>query len=186
MVELFPLKVHYLEKGILCTLQFSSQYMVCITKVANFHMHTHEILYEVFIIFTKIHAEKVRIWCVGMGEHTDFLQYLSTHVLYIFSMICFYTVSIRPGPNSPIAWVQRCIELISPSPNPKERGKILMGLNFYGTHYIVGTKVEPILGLQWVFAITLKLFLKFILKLFLIITFFVCLFKVLKTYCCLS
>ncbi|KAK7469955.1 hypothetical protein BaRGS_00036059 [Batillaria attramentaria] len=28
--------------------------------------------------------------------------------------------------------------------------KILLGLNFYGTHYIIGTKVEPILGIQYV------------------------------------
>lgn len=68
MVELFPLKVHYLEKGMLCTLQFSSQYMVCITKVANFHMHTHEI-YEVLLFSQKFMLRNKNLMCGDGGAH---------------------------------------------------------------------------------------------------------------------
>lgn len=51
----------------------------------------------------------------------------------------------RPGPNSPINWIKLCVESLVPDPNDKRRGKILLGLNFYGNDYTVSGG-GPILG----------------------------------------
>ncbi|XP_076457147.1 chitinase domain-containing protein 1-like [Babylonia areolata] len=68
-----------------------------------------------------------------------------------FSLMTYdYSSGGRPGPNGPLPWVRQCVEALTPTADKQHRAKILLGLNFYGTHYIVGTKVEPILGTQLV------------------------------------
>ncbi|KAL8590975.1 hypothetical protein ACOMHN_019522 [Nucella lapillus] len=68
-----------------------------------------------------------------------------------FSLMSYdYSSGGIPGPNSPMSWVRQCVELLTPDGDREVRAKILLGLNFYGSHYIVGTKVEPILGSQFV------------------------------------
>lgn len=68
-----------------------------------------------------------------------------------FSLMTYdYSSGGMPGPTSPIPWVRQCVETLTPSASSEQRAKILLGLNFYGSHYIVGTKVEPILGTQLV------------------------------------
>merc|ERR1712186_114841 len=39
----------------------------------------------------------------------------------------------RPGPNSPIDWVEKCVKGIDP--DGSNRARILLGLNFYGFAY---------------------------------------------------
>ena len=48
----------------------------------------------------------------------------------------------RPGPTSPLAWVQRCIESFSPE---KLREKLLVGIPFYGYDFFPGD-TRPITG----------------------------------------
>lgn len=63
-----------------------------------------------------------------------------------FSLMTYdYSNPQRPGPNSPLQWVKKCVEFLVPdSKNPK-RSKILLGLNFYGNDYTVSGG-GPIVG----------------------------------------
>jgi len=67
----------------------------------------------------------------GMFLREDF-DILDT-VDYFSLMTYDYSNPSRPGPNSPIAWMKRCVELLDPKAT--RRNKILMGLNFYGFDY---------------------------------------------------
>ena len=58
-----------------------------------------------------------------------------------------FTSIFRPGPNSPIDWVERCVEELVPDPDSPNRQKILLGLNFYGNDYATGHH-ESVLGPQ--------------------------------------
>ena len=44
-----------------------------------------------------------------------------------------YSSPQRPGPNSPIDWVRKCVETLDPQ--SYHRSQILLGLNFYGYDY---------------------------------------------------
>ncbi|KAK7091702.1 chitinase domain-containing protein 1-like [Littorina saxatilis] len=82
----------------------------------------------------------------GMFVAEDFKSLVDA-VDYFSLMTYDYSSGGQPGPNSPIEWVEKCVEAISPTNNPNHRGKILLGLNFYGTHYTIPpTRVDPILG----------------------------------------
>ncbi|XP_073514797.1 chitinase domain-containing protein 1 isoform X2 [Phyllobates terribilis] len=63
-----------------------------------------------------------------------------------FSLMTYdYSNPHRPGPNSPISWVQACVQILDPE--SKWRKKILLGLHFYGMDYsALGASGEPILG----------------------------------------
>ncbi|MEE6498594.1 hypothetical protein FKM82_003174 [Ascaphus truei] len=67
-----------------------------------------------------------------------------------FSLMTYdYSNPQRPGPNSPISWVQACVQLLDPE--SKWRRKILLGLHFYGMDYsALGASGEPILGSRYV------------------------------------
>lgn len=54
--------------------------------------------------------------------------------------ICNITVV---GANSPVTWIQKCIETLAP--NKYERSKFLIGLNFYGYDFTT-TGGRPIFG----------------------------------------
>lgn len=68
----------------------------------------------------------------GMFLEDDFSR-LAENVDYFSLMTYDYSSPSNPGPNSPIAWIERCIKLLDP--DAKHRNKILMGLNFYGFDY---------------------------------------------------
>ncbi|GFS20067.1 chitinase domain-containing protein 1 [Elysia marginata] len=56
----------------------------------------------------------------------------------------------RPGPNSPLPWVQDCILALAPEHNSPVRRKLLVGLNLYGLHFKTGSQGEHIIGSQYI------------------------------------
>lgn len=56
---------------------------------------------------------------------------MAKYMLVCISLSLSKTHSLSPGPTAPLHWIKECIELLLPNPSP-QRGKILMGLNFYG------------------------------------------------------
>ncbi len=68
----------------------------------------------------------------GMFEWADFRR-LVDNVDYFSLMTYDYSSLQRPGPNAPAGWVRRCVELLDPG--DENRGKILLGLNFYGLRF---------------------------------------------------
>ncbi|XP_027715998.1 chitinase domain-containing protein 1 [Vombatus ursinus] len=67
-----------------------------------------------------------------------------------FSLITYdYSAAEAPGPNAPLSWVRDCIEILDP--DSKWRGKILLGLNFYGMDFsATSDSREPILGDRYI------------------------------------
>lgn len=65
-----------------------------------------------------------------------------------FSLMTYdYSNPQRPGPNAPIEWMRKCVQLLDPE--ALHRHKILMGINFYGFDYSAeGGK--PIVGREYV------------------------------------
>uniref|UniRef100_UPI00398E5169 chitinase domain-containing protein 1-like n=1 Tax=Pristiophorus japonicus TaxID=55135 RepID=UPI00398E5169 len=63
-----------------------------------------------------------------------------------FSLMTYdYSNRLRPGPNSPVPWIQACVQILDPDAN--WRSKILLGLNFYGVDYgSLGGSADPIVG----------------------------------------
>jgi len=68
----------------------------------------------------------------GMFDADDFQQVVDD-VDYLSLMTYDYSSPQRPGPNSPIKWVRKCVEKLDPE--GFHRSKILIGLNFYGFDY---------------------------------------------------
>lgn len=63
-----------------------------------------------------------------------------------FSLMTYdYSDASRPGPNSPINWVRKCVQILAPKDTSPVRKKILIGLNFYGNDYSISGG-GPILG----------------------------------------
>uniref|UniRef100_A0A6I8QK04 Chitinase domain-containing protein 1 n=1 Tax=Xenopus tropicalis TaxID=8364 RepID=A0A6I8QK04_XENTR len=85
---------------------------------------------------------------LGMFGRKEFDQLAP--VVDSFSLMTYdYSSPQRPGPNSPITWVQACIQLLDPE--SKWRKKILLGLHFYGMDYsALGASGEPILGNRYI------------------------------------
>ena len=53
-----------------------------------------------------------------------------------FSLMTYDYSSIqRPGPNSPLNWARKCVELLVPKKDDLKRSQILLGINFYGYNY---------------------------------------------------
>ncbi|XP_071954617.1 chitinase domain-containing protein 1-like isoform X2 [Antedon mediterranea] len=67
-----------------------------------------------------------------------------------FSLMTYdYANGGRPGPNSPIDWIKKCVQAISPEKDSR-RKKILLGLNFYGYMYGTATGAEPVVGHRYI------------------------------------
>ena len=83
----------------------------------------------------------------------DLLWYCFWLVVILFLTCCdtvfdlLYIVYHRPGPNSPLSWMESCVLALAPEDNPEVRQKILLGLNFYGNEYSAGGG-GPIVGNQ--------------------------------------
>ncbi|XP_067902895.1 chitinase domain-containing protein 1 isoform X1 [Heterodontus francisci] len=85
----------------------------------------------------------------GMFGKQDFDQL--AQVMDGFSLMTYdySTNALRPGPNSPIPWIQACVQILDPDAN--WRSKILLGLNFYGMDYgTLGGSAEPIVGQRYI------------------------------------
>ncbi|CAH8839117.1 unnamed protein product [Trichobilharzia szidati] len=84
----------------------------------------------------------------GRFRQNDFNQ-LANHVDY-FSLMTYDYSSPRPGPNSPLNWVEACIQHLVPETSSnylKLRQQILVGLNFYGMDYIISKAASnPVRG----------------------------------------
>ncbi|KAK0081003.1 hypothetical protein PV326_007902 [Microctonus aethiopoides] len=73
---------------------------------------------------------------------------LAPHIDYFSLMTYDFSRVDRPGPNSPIEWVQECVEKLVPDNDDSRRSQILMGLNFYGNDY-TPEGGGPIVGWQY-------------------------------------
>jgi len=82
----------------------------------------------------------------GMFDAQD-MDNLANHVDYFSLMTYDYSNPQRPGPNSPMEWVRKCIDRLDP--NEFHRDKILLGLNFYGYDF-TASGGGPILGRDFV------------------------------------
>ncbi|RUS89432.1 hypothetical protein EGW08_002805 [Elysia chlorotica] len=68
-----------------------------------------------------------------------------------FSLMTYdFSNPSRPGPNSPLQWVQDCILSLAPEHNSPVRSKLLVGLNLYGLHFKSNGQGEHILGAQYI------------------------------------
>ncbi|XP_069751166.1 chitinase domain-containing protein 1 isoform X2 [Narcine bancroftii] len=67
-----------------------------------------------------------------------------------FSLMTYdYSNAPRPGPSSPIPWIQACVQILDPDAN--WRSKILLGLNFYGMDYSTfGGSADPLVGMRYI------------------------------------
>ena len=79
----------------------------------------------------------------GMFDEED-LDRLSDNIQYFSLMTYDYSSIQNPGPNSPIQWMRKCVELLDPK--SYHRAQILLGLNFYGYNYI-GEGGNPIVSI---------------------------------------
>lgn len=80
------------------------------------------------------------------AEHLNKLSDFVT----LFSLMTYdYSSPQRPGPNSPINWVQNCVETLVPDRKANVASKILLGLNFYGNDYTVSGG-GPIVGPEFI------------------------------------
>nr|XP_033784166.1 chitinase domain-containing protein 1 [Geotrypetes seraphini] len=85
---------------------------------------------------------------LGMFGKKEFDQLAP--VMDSFSLMTYdYSTPQRPGPNSPLPWVQACVQMLDPE--SRWRSKILLGFNFYGMDYsALGASGEPILGIRYI------------------------------------
>jgi len=77
----------------------------------------------------------------------DDVTNLASDVTYFSLMTYDYSSPQRPGPNSPLPWVKKCVETLDP--DGVFNSKLLLGLNFYGNDY-TATGGGPILGRDFV------------------------------------
>ncbi|GCC16406.1 hypothetical protein chiPu_0021360 [Chiloscyllium punctatum] len=116
------------------------------------HHHHDEVPHVRWLLFSEkdwsVSSEQtVRTNQPGMFGKQDFEQLAP--VVDAFSLMTYdFSNQHRPGPNSPIPWIQACVQTLDPE--AVWRSKILLGLNFYGMDYgILGGTAEPIVGHRW-------------------------------------
>jgi len=81
----------------------------------------------------------------GMIDMEDARQ-MFPYVDYFSVMTYDYSSPERPGANSPIKWIEKCIQTLAPK--KPERSKFLLGMNFYGYDY-TSTGGHPIVGREY-------------------------------------
>ncbi|BFZ17595.1 hypothetical protein BsWGS_20634 [Bradybaena similaris] len=68
-----------------------------------------------------------------------------------FSLMTYdFSNPSRPGPNSPLMWIRDCVLALAPEQDFSLRKKLLVGVNFYGLHYLVGGGGEHLIGSQYI------------------------------------
>ncbi|KAF2351959.1 Glycoside hydrolase family 18 catalytic domain [Trinorchestia longiramus] len=94
-----------------------------------------------------LHEAAVRtIDSPGLFQRQHF-EALAPHFDYFSLMTYDYSSFQNPGPNSPLPWMQKCVEMLVPDPSSSYRRKILLGLNLYGLDHSV-TGGNHVLGSQ--------------------------------------
>ncbi|XP_072721757.1 chitinase domain-containing protein 1 isoform X3 [Ciconia boyciana] len=118
-----------------------SKNMVLLAKNENFDGFVVE-------VWSQLGNQKQMTNQPGMFTKKEFDQLASA--IDSFSLMTYdYSTPQRPGPNSPLPWVQACVQVLDP--DSKWRNKILLGLNFYGMDYsALGASGEPVLGSRYV------------------------------------
>lgn len=81
----------------------------------------------------------------GKTEFDELLPYVDAFSLMTYD----FSNPSRPGPNSPLSWMESCVIALAPEDDPQVRRKILLGLNFYGNEYSAGGG-GPIVGNQYI------------------------------------
>lgn len=79
----------------------------------------------------------------------DEFRTLSKFVTAFSLMTYDYSSPQRPGPNSPVNWVENSVEHLVPDTHDPNRAKILLGLNFYGNDYTISGG-GPIVGHEFI------------------------------------
>lgn len=82
----------------------------------------------------------------GFFDQDDYNDLVDS-VDYFSLMTYDYSNFQRPGPNAPIEWVRKCVELLDPDSN--HRHKILLGLNFYGLKFTADGG-SHVIGHEWI------------------------------------
>ncbi|CAH8522629.1 unnamed protein product [Heterobilharzia americana] len=107
-------------------------------------LHTSDNKLLVLVIPPAVYHDGIE----GRFNQENFNQ-LSDYVDY-FSLMTYDYSSPRLGPNSPLNWVEECIERLIPQTSTnqlKQRQQILVGLNFYGTDYLTNKLTsKPVIG----------------------------------------
>ncbi|XP_067935278.1 chitinase domain-containing protein 1-like [Watersipora subatra] len=82
-------------------------------------------------------------------EHFDQLK----DSIDYFSLMTYdyHSQSRMAGPISPISWVEQSVTTLSPYPNTKERGQLLLGLNFYGIKFGEKSGAQPVIGHEFIY-----------------------------------
>lgn len=108
--------------------------------------HLGEALNKAGLIFVLVIPPPItNLGKPGMIEHDD-LKAMYSYVDYFSIMTYDYSSPERPGANSPIKWIQKCVESLTPTKS--DRAKFLIGLNFYGYQY-TSTGGHPIFGNEY-------------------------------------
>ncbi|ESO08732.1 hypothetical protein HELRODRAFT_74077, partial [Helobdella robusta] len=84
----------------------------------------------------------------GVLTQLDFSR-LIKFVDAISLMTYDYSEPSRPGPNSPINWVEACVDFLEPNISSPIRKKILIGLNFYGYQFSNHATFHAVMGKQY-------------------------------------
>ncbi|XP_062858889.1 chitinase domain-containing protein 1 [Trichomycterus rosablanca] len=83
----------------------------------------------------------------GMFGREDFEKLAP--VVDAFSLMTYdYSSPGRPGPSSPLPWMQECV--LQLAPQKEWRHKILLGLNLYGLDFTINGGAEPLLGGRYI------------------------------------
>ncbi|CAH8478784.1 unnamed protein product [Schistosoma turkestanicum] len=100
---------------------------------------------SVLVIPPPVHHDVIE----GRFAQGNFKQ-MADYIDYFSLMTYDYSLPHRPGPNSPLSWVEECIDRLVPKNSLNEaklRKKILVGLNFYGVDYLPKKLTgEPVRG----------------------------------------
>ncbi|KAK4469505.1 hypothetical protein MN116_007050 [Schistosoma mekongi] len=107
----------------------------------------------VFVIPPSVYYDGIE----GRFKRENFEQ-LVDYVDYFSLMTYDYSSPHRPGPNSPLSWVEECIDRLVPENSMNQvklRKQILVGLNFYGVNYVPKKLIsEPVRGNEIVEIVT--------------------------------
>ncbi|XP_023230754.1 chitinase domain-containing protein 1-like isoform X2 [Centruroides sculpturatus] len=85
--------------------------------------------------------------------HKEDIKTLSPYITAFSLMTYDYSSIERPGPNSPLQWIQECMNVLLSDAEQTFKNKILLGLNFYGNDYKNGGG-GPIIGNQYISMLT--------------------------------
>lgn len=86
---------------------------------------------------------------LGTFTHKEFEQLAPVMDGFSLMTYDFSASSQQPGPNAPLSWVRACVQVLDPK--SKWRGKILLGLNFYGMDYAAAKDArEPVVGARYI------------------------------------